>query len=84
MPLHCAAGESGAAPVVEKFVEWGGDGLLEAQEFTAKRTPLYYAAANDHLEVVEWILKRNPDLLKIGGVVSCTALTNACRNRLCS
>ncbi|CEM01024.1 unnamed protein product [Vitrella brassicaformis CCMP3155] len=77
MPLHCAAGESGAAPVVEKFVEWGGDGLLEAQEFTAKRTPLYYAAANDHLEVVEWILKRNPDLLKIGGVDGKTPLNIA-------
>ncbi|CEL94715.1 unnamed protein product [Vitrella brassicaformis CCMP3155] len=58
-PLHCAA-RKGSVWVVEKFVEWGGKELLEARDNWRDASLL-----GSNVDVVEWMLRVNPQLLKI-------------------
>ncbi|CEM21893.1 unnamed protein product [Vitrella brassicaformis CCMP3155] len=61
-PLHYAA-ETGSVGVVEKFVEWGGKELLEARD-DGGHTPLHWAVGLGHTDVVKWMLRVDPQLLK--------------------
>ncbi|CEL94682.1 unnamed protein product [Vitrella brassicaformis CCMP3155] len=74
-PLHVAA-EKGSVGVVEKFVELGGKGLLEAPG-NLDRTPLHLAAEKGHVDVVEWMLRVDPQLLKIKNDYGETPLDDA-------
>ncbi|CEM34063.1 unnamed protein product [Vitrella brassicaformis CCMP3155] len=61
-PLHVVA-EKDELYLVEKFVDWGGSDLLKYQDENGY-TALHYAADEGHADVVEWILKLYPQLLK--------------------
>ncbi|CEL94191.1 unnamed protein product [Vitrella brassicaformis CCMP3155] len=65
-PLHYAAG-SGSVGIVEKFVEWGGQELLEARTKRVRfgNTPFHSAAGKGNADVVAVMLPMNPQLLKI-------------------
>ncbi|CEM03344.1 unnamed protein product [Vitrella brassicaformis CCMP3155] len=62
-PLHTAA-RWASVDVVEKFVELGGEELLEARS-NDEETPLHLAALWGKANVLWWMLRVNPQLLKI-------------------
>uniref|UniRef100_A0A8C8RFV4 Uncharacterized protein n=1 Tax=Pelusios castaneus TaxID=367368 RepID=A0A8C8RFV4_9SAUR len=60
-PLHFAA-KSGFLACVRLLVETGATPTLESKE---GRTPIQYAAAENHQEVVSFLLKKNTPTLKL-------------------
>merc|ERR1719163_26392 len=59
-PLHLAA-QCGHAEVVKLFIARGADVNMTAIGLTGGLTPLYYAAAENRLEVVRLLLHANAD-----------------------